>query len=82
MPFRVKLKRYILIKIFILRGERALKRIAFISIFLTLASSIVFAQNGSEKEIRELEKQWLIESYKTGVMTNFDRIVADGFRIT
>ena len=43
--------------------------------------SVCFAQDTTE-QIKVLEKQWLIESYKTGDMTNFDRIVADDFRIT
>ncbi len=46
----------------------------------TLAA-FCFAQESTDA-IRALEKQWLIESYKTGDMTNFDRVVADDFRIT
>ncbi len=53
--------------------------VSFLLIFVL--GAICFGQNNAD-EIKTIEKQWLIESYKTGDMTNFDRIVADDFRIT
>ena len=57
-----------------------MRHIALIFIFVFFTITTGFAQG--EKEIKNLEKQWLIESYKTGDLKNFDRIVSDNFKIT
>lgn len=59
-----------------------MKNAAAIFVLLILAFSNSFAQTDNELPIRQMEKKWLIESYKTGDMTDFNRIVADDFRIT
>lgn len=39
-------------------------------------------QNAVEEQIKLLEREWLVESYRADDMTAFDRIVADSFTIT
>lgn len=56
-------------------------KISYSVLILTFLASICIAQSPAD-QIKNLEKQWLIESYKTGDMANYDRIVADDFRIT
>ena len=56
-----------------------------ISIMLTLAlASYGQSRSGSSpaEEIKLLDKQWLVDSYWTGEMSAYDRIVAPGFKIT
>ena len=40
------------------------------------------AQNAVKEQIKLLEREWLVESYRADDMTAFDRIVADSFTIT
>lgn len=57
----------------------------FIGVLLIAFSGMIFGQSGDrtlEERIREIERSWLIESYKTGDMSAYDKHVAAEFLIT
>jgi len=65
-------------------------RIVVVGLLVLAALSLVIGQTGSkwptqsteEEQIKALEREWLVESYRTDDMTAFDRIVANSFTIT
>lgn len=67
-----------------------MRRIVVIGLLVFAALSLVIGQTGSkslkqntvEEQIKLLEREWLVESYRSDDMTAFDRIVADSFTIT
>jgi hypothetical protein len=54
----------------------------FCLVFIVFAAACVSAQSKAQDDIKILDKQWLIDSYWTGDMTNYDRIVAPEFHIS
>ena len=67
-----------------------MKRIVVVGLLVFAALSLVIGQTGPEsptqntveKQIKLLERSWLVESYRADDMRAFDRIVADSFTIT
>src|ERR1700674_4543453 len=65
-------------------------RIVVASLLIFAALPPVVGQTGrksptqitEEGQIKRLEREWLVESYRTDDMSAFDRIVADSFKIT
>lgn len=67
-----------------------MNRIAAVGLLVFAALSLVIGQtksksmtqNAVEEQIKLLEREWLVESYRADDMRAFDRIVADSFTIT
>jgi len=67
-----------------------MRRILVVGLLVFAALSLVIGQtksksprqNAVEEQIKLLEREWLVESYRAADMTAFDRIVADSFTIT
>jgi len=69
--------------------EFDMKRLTVVSLLVFAALSLVIGQtrlksptqNEVEEQIKLLEREWLVESYRASSMAAFDRIVADSFTI-
>jgi hypothetical protein len=70
--------------------EFDMRRVVLVGLLVLAALSLVIGQTGSkllprnavEEQIKRLEREWLVESYRADDMTAFDRIVANSFTIT
>jgi hypothetical protein len=68
-----------------------MKRALVAVVMTVLAAALIAGQQnskrapqggGAEEEIKQLEREWLVESYRKTDLSAYDRIVADDFTIT